>query len=50
MPDIDIDFSDVRRDEVIEYVVEKDGVATSADYHVRDDGRPRGGRGMWVAC
>ena len=45
MPDIDIDFSDERRDEVIEYVVEQiRSRSCRPDHHVRNDGRTRGGR------
>ncbi len=44
MPDIDVDFSDRGRAQVIHYVVEKYGAENvSPDHHLRDDGRARGG-------
>jgi len=47
MPDMDIDFCDERRDEVIEYVRKKYGAETSPRYHLRDAGGEGGhpGRG-----
>ncbi|MEJ7663108.1 MAG: hypothetical protein WKG07_27990 [Hymenobacter sp.] len=42
MPDIDIDFDDVNRQKVIDYVVEKYGKnAGGPDYHLRHDGAPK---------
>ena len=43
MPDIDVDFEDERRDEVINYVSRKYGHGPRRpDHHVRHDARPRG--------
>ncbi len=43
-PDIDIDFADDRRADVIEYVREKYGRdCRRADHHLRHDGRQVGG-------
>ena len=43
MPDIDVDFEDGRRDEVIAYVTRKYGSGPCRpDHHLRDDARPGG--------
>ena len=43
MPDIDIDFADSRRDEVLDYIANKYGRENcGADHHLRHAGRQSG--------
>ena len=49
MPDIDMDFQDDRREEVLNYVVEKYGARPrGADHHLRDTGGQGVDPGTWA--